>query len=46
MTLANNTLTFQDGYVSVYGRIIYIENQTTIGITPDSNKNGLCSAWS
>jgi hypothetical protein len=40
VTLANNTLTFQDGYVSVYGRIIYIENQTTIGITPDSNKNG------
>jgi len=40
VTLANNTLTFQDGYVSVYGRIIYIENQTTIVVTPDSSKNG------
>ncbi len=39
-TLANNTITFSDGYVSVYGRIIYIEDQTTIGITPDSNKYG------
>jgi len=39
-TLANNTITFSDGYVSVYGRIIYIENQTTIGITPDSSKYG------
>lgn len=40
MTLANNTITFQDGYVSIYGRVIYIENQTSIGITPDSTKNG------
>jgi len=40
MTLANNTITFQDGYVSVYGRIIYIENQTTIGVTSDSSKSG------
>ena len=39
-TLANNTITFSDGYVSVYGRIIYIENQTTIGVTPDSSKLG------
>ncbi len=39
-TLANNTITFSDGYVSVYGRIIYIENQTTIGVTPDSSKFG------
>jgi hypothetical protein len=39
-TLANNTITFNDGYVSVYGRIIYIENQTTIGVTPDSSKYG------
>lgn len=39
-TLANNTLTFSDGYVSIYGRIIYIENQTSIDISPDSNKNG------
>ena len=40
MTLANNTITFQDGYISVYGRVVYIENQTTIGITPDSSKSG------
>lgn len=39
-TLANNTITFSDGYVSIYGRIIYIENQTTITITPDANKYG------
>jgi len=39
-TLANNTITFNDGYVSVYGRIIYIESQTTIGVTPDSSKYG------
>lgn len=40
MTLANNTITFQDGYVSVYGRVIYIENQTMIGVIPDSTKSG------
>ena len=39
-TLANNTITFNDGYVSVYGRIIYVESQTTIGVTPDSSKYG------
>jgi hypothetical protein len=39
-TLANNTITFSEGYVSVYGRMIYIENQTTIGITPNSSKYG------
>jgi hypothetical protein len=39
-TLANNTITLGDGYVSIYGRIIYIENQTTIGVTPDSSKFG------
>lgn len=39
-TLANNTITFSDGYVSVFGRIIYIENQTAIGVVPDSSKYG------
>ncbi len=39
-TLANNTITFSDGYVSIYGRIIYMLNLTTIGITPDSSKYG------
>ena len=39
-TLANNTIAFSDGYVSVFGRIIYVENQTTIGVVPDSSKYG------
>ncbi len=39
-TLANNTITFSDGYISVYGRIVYIENATTIGVTPDTSKYG------
>jgi len=39
-SLANNTVTFLDGYVSIYGRIIYIENQTTTSIIPDSSKFG------
>ena len=39
-TLANNTITFSDGYISIYGRVVYIENQTTIGVTPDSDKYG------
>lgn len=39
-SLANNTVTFLDGYVSIYGRIIYIENQTTASIIPDSSKFG------
>ncbi|MDZ4196353.1 MAG: hypothetical protein U1C51_03775 [Candidatus Izemoplasmatales bacterium] len=39
-TLANNTITFLDGYVGIYGRIIYVENMTTVSVTPDSNKFG------
>lgn len=39
-SLANNTITFQDGYVSIYGRLIYIESGTNVYITPDSNKYG------
>ncbi|MBI9008672.1 MAG: hypothetical protein JEZ05_01460 [Tenericutes bacterium] len=39
-TLANNTITFYDGYIALYGRIIYVESQTTIGVTPDSSKYG------
>ncbi|MBU1019985.1 MAG: hypothetical protein KJ847_02120, partial [Firmicutes bacterium] len=31
-TLANNTITFLDGYVSIYGRIIYVENQTSVAV--------------
>ena len=39
-TLANNTITFQDGYIAIHGRIIYLENQTSIAVTPDSSKFG------
>ncbi len=39
-SLANNTITFGDGYISIYGRLIYIEKLTTIGVTPDSSKSG------
>lgn len=39
-TLANNTITFLDGYVSIFGRVVYIENQTTVSVTPDSIKFG------
>lgn len=39
-SLASNTITFKDGYVSIYGRIIYIEDQTSISILTDSEKYG------
>lgn len=39
-TLANNTITFEDGYVMVQGRLVYVERNTQITITPDSNKMG------
>jgi len=39
-TLSNNTITFQDGYIAVYGRLIYVENNTSILVSPDSTKNG------
>lgn len=39
-SLANNKITFQDGYVSIYGRIVYVENGNSVSITPDSNKYG------
>ena len=39
-SLSNNTITFQDGYISIYGRIIYLENQTAVSINPDSFKFG------
>jgi len=39
-TFANNTVTFKDGYVSIYGRIIEIENNTTIQLEPDGNYYG------
>ena len=39
-SLSNNTITFQDGYIAIYGRIIYLENQTAVSINPDSSKFG------
>lgn len=39
-TLANNTITFTDGYVVVYGRLIYVENNTTIQVTPNASRLG------
>lgn len=39
-SLANNTITFSDGYISIYGRLIYLENQTNIKVSPDANKSG------
>lgn len=40
-TLANNVITFKDGYVSIYGRLLYIENDTQVTITTDSSRYGL-----
>ncbi|HCZ23889.1 MAG TPA: hypothetical protein DHV05_03410 [Acholeplasmataceae bacterium] len=39
-TLANNTITFEDGYVMVQGRLIYIENNTQVVVTPNANRLG------
>lgn len=39
-TLANNVITFRDGYISIYGRLLYIENNTQITITTDALRYG------
>ncbi len=39
-TVSSNTITFKDGYVSIYGRLVYVENNTQIRVTLDSNKRG------
>lgn len=39
-TLANNIITFRDGYVSIYGRLLYIENNTQVSITTDAARYG------
>src|SRR5690554_2865077 len=41
VTVSNSTFNFKDGYVSVFGRIIYIEENTQISVVLDSNKKGL-----
>lgn len=40
-TLANNTITFTDGYVVIYGRLIYIEPGTSVSVTPNASRMGL-----
>ncbi len=37
---SNNRIVFSDGFVSVYGRIIELENNTAIDLEPDGNKYG------
>lgn len=39
-TLSSNTITFDDGYVMIQGRLIYIEKNTQVQIISDSNKLG------
>jgi hypothetical protein len=39
-SLSNKTIVFQDGYISIYGRIIYVENGTSVNILTDSSKYG------
>lgn len=39
-TISSNTITFKDGYVSVYGRLVYVESNTQIKVTLDSSKKG------
>src|SRR5690606_20214969 len=41
VTVSNSTFNFKDGYVSVFGRIIYVEENTQISVVLDSNKKGL-----
>ena len=39
-TILNGRITFKSGYVSVYGRRLYIEEGTYVNIALDSTKNG------
>ena len=39
-TASNGTITFKDGFVSVYGRRVFIENGTSIKVSLDSTKYG------
>lgn len=38
--LSNNQIYFSDGFISIYGRIIEVENNTSINLEPDGNKYG------
>ena len=39
-TLANNAITFEDGYVMIQGRLIYIEKNTQVTVTTNANRLG------
>ena len=39
-TTSNGVITFKDGYVLIYGRLIYVENGTSITVNLDSTKKG------
>lgn len=39
-SLSGSNITFQDGYISIYGRLIYVENGTQVSILLDSSKYG------
>src|SRR5690554_4164103 len=39
-TVSGNKITFKDGYASIYGRLIYVENNTDITVSLDSSKKG------
>lgn len=39
-TASNGTITFKDGFISIYGRRVFIENGTSIKISLDSTKYG------
>ena len=39
-TSANGQITFQDGFITVYGRRVYVESGTSISVPLDSTKKG------
>lgn len=39
--VSNSQIIFSDGFVSAYGRRVYVENNTSITLSLDSNKYGL-----
>ena len=39
-SISNNYITFQDGYVQIYGRRIYVESGSQVYVSLDSTKYG------
>lgn len=39
-SVSNGVITFKSGYVLIYGRLIYVENGTSISVSLDSSKKG------